>query len=374
MRVNTTIGATTLVGATLLAGIARSDAEHASGPLTPTATLPLASPPQTTLVPPVPTLRIGQLNAYNLFDTVDTPRVQDEVLTPLAYETKLTKLALTIRDVMGSPDIIALQEVEGEHVLRALAARPELVALGYEPIIIEGNDPRGIDVAYLYRPSRVELISVEQRNTTHRSPTGRNIKLFTRPPLVATFRPLGTGATDGARAGSDITLIVNHFTSKLEGEPGARKRLLQAAWVSSLADGSAGVANLQRGRVIVLGDLNEAPGEPAYESLLRREGRTERELVNAADQLPVSERYSYRQGRTRTLLDHVLLSPELAAGLRTVQIPHVNSDPSPRLGADPTTPLRASDHDPVIVKLKAAAAEAAAREARPVPAVIDITP
>jgi endonuclease/exonuclease/phosphatase family metal-dependent hydrolase len=353
------LGGAAIAGALLLAGCARRSPQPPTpqpDPTPPGGGGPTPDPgpttPGTTTTPPpaaaAHAVTIGQLNAWNLFDTVDQPRVQDEVLTPAAYELRLNKLALAIRDAMGAPDVIAMQEVENEQVLRDLAARPELRELGYVPLIVEGSDPRGIDVAYLYRPDRLELLHHEQRRTTYVSPTGRNIQLFTRPPLVATFRARA-GASD-AQAGAAFTLIDNHFTSQLQGDDGARKRLLQAAYVSSLADGSAGVELLDPTRTIVLGDLNEGLGDPAYQELVTGPGETPA-LINAADHLPVADRYSWRDGTHRQLLDHVLLAPALDARIGTVSIPHINSDPSEREADVPGTYLRSSDHDPVVVSV-----------------------
>ncbi|MCW2926308.1 MAG: nuclease, partial [Thermoleophilia bacterium] len=342
------LGGGATLGAALLTGCARQGSPTPT-PITPTPTTgPTPTPPT---VPTTQRVRIAQLNAYNLFDTVDQPRVQDDVLTPVEYDRKLAKLSLSIRDAMAAPDVIAMEEVENEGVLRDLAARPELAGLGYVPLLVEGTDPRGIDVGYLYRPSRVQLVSHEQRQTTFVSPTGRNIKLFTRPPLVATFRPVGQGGVADASAGRDLTMIVNHFTSQLQGEEGAQKRLWQSQFVASLADGSAGVANLDPKRVVVIGDLNEGVGEPGYQELV--EGPTEGvpALVNAAAHLPEADRYSYRRGSKRTLLDHVLITPTLDGAVRQVRIPHINSDSSETLGTDATTYLRSGDHDPVIVDM-----------------------
>ncbi|MCW2925634.1 MAG: putative extracellular nuclease [Thermoleophilia bacterium] len=354
------VGGLAALGAALLTGCARTPGvapTPATGP-TPTPTPPRPAPVPEPEPGPGPTppgqqgsdLRIAQLNAHNFFDTVDQPRVQDDVLTPEQYSTKLAKLSLAIRDVMAGPDIIAMEEVENEGVLRDLAARPELAALGYRPLLVEGADPRGIDVGYLYRPARVGLVSSAQLNTTFTSPTGRAVKLFTRPPLVATFRPVGQGGAADATGGADITLVANHFTSKLQGADGALKRLRQATFVASIADGKAGVANLDPARTIVLGDFNEGVGEPGYRVLTGQDGGgTAR--TNVADRLPEADRYSYRSGRTRTLLDHVLLTPTLDAAVSAVHIPHIDSDPSETRATDPTTPERVSDHDPVLVDL-----------------------
>ena len=74
----------------------------------------------------------------------------------LAIEAKLTALANTIRQVNGGKgaDIIALQEVENISILDRLRTE-KLADLGYRlPVLIEGTDVRGIDVAIL---SKFEL-------------------------------------------------------------------------------------------------------------------------------------------------------------------------------------------------------------------------
>ena len=66
-------------------------------------------------------------------------------------ERKLTVVADAIRQVDNGrgPDILALQEVENVRILERLR-NEQLADLGYrEPILIEGHDARGIDVAFL---------------------------------------------------------------------------------------------------------------------------------------------------------------------------------------------------------------------------------
>jgi hypothetical protein len=179
-------------------------------------------------------ISVGQLNAYNLFDTVDDPKKQDDVATPAEYDLHLRKLALTLRDGMGAPDVVTLQEVENEQVLRDLVARPEIAALGYVPVLREGRDPRGIDVAVLYRGDRLAEASVATWDTDGVSPSGRKQKDFTRPPLVVELTP--RGGADGAQAGArSITAVALHLTSRLQGTDGERRRSQQAASVAGPA-------------------------------------------------------------------------------------------------------------------------------------------
>ena len=67
-------------------------------------------------------LRFGQLNAHNFFDTRDDPSTQDPVLDRAAYREHVSKLAAAIRDGLGAPDVITMQEVENVKVLKDLVA------------------------------------------------------------------------------------------------------------------------------------------------------------------------------------------------------------------------------------------------------------
>jgi len=132
-----------------------------------------------------PVVNIMAFNVENLFDTADDPGKDDATYLPASVKTdpdhvaacerievdrwredclyldwsedalgfKLEQLAATIlayNDGRG-PDIIALQEVENLGVLDRLR-REYLQPAGYrDPVLIEGLDDRGIDVAFLTR-------------------------------------------------------------------------------------------------------------------------------------------------------------------------------------------------------------------------------
>lgn len=133
---------------------------------------------------------IMAFNVENLFDNQDDPGKDDKAYLKLAdkqseahkaecalidvdrwreqclsldwhdalIEKKLSVVAETILQVDGGrgPDIVALQEIENVRILERLR-RDYLQAAGYGPaILIEGEDARGIDVAFL---SRLETVA-----------------------------------------------------------------------------------------------------------------------------------------------------------------------------------------------------------------------
>ncbi len=136
-------------------------------------------------IQPSMSVTIMTFNVQNLFDNADDPGKDDKAYLPSAakrsdahigacnaievrswreeclyldwsdeaVDFKLGQLAATIKQVGDGrgPDVIALQEVENVDILDRL--RNEYLAdSGYgSPILIEGTDRRGIDVAFLSR-------------------------------------------------------------------------------------------------------------------------------------------------------------------------------------------------------------------------------
>ncbi len=143
--------------------------------------------------PATHSVTIMTFNVENLFDNTDDPGKDDRDYLPIAQkqnkehqaaceeveveswrnrcltidwtdaiiERKLEAIAaaiLQVNDGLG-PDIIAFQEVENIGILERLSSE-FLAGSGYLPgILIEGNDTRGIDVAFL---SRLPLASKPQ--------------------------------------------------------------------------------------------------------------------------------------------------------------------------------------------------------------------
>ena len=325
------------------------------GPATSRPSAPATAPAPTTGAGPRPgsdapapaAVSVGQLNVKNLFDIEDQPRRQDHVPSQPELDVKLGKLALTVRDAMGAPDVVALEEVENEAVLRQLAEHPALRGLGYRGLLLEGRDPRGIDTALLYRDTRVTLTGAAQLDPDGTSPSGRRTKVFTRPPLVATFTPNG-GVTDAATGAGQLGMVVNHFTSQLQGTAGVRRRAVQAEHVAGLVDARRSATP---GEVLVVtGDLNEGPDGPAVARLRLRADGSER-LTDVTDMVPAADRYSFRRGRQRTLLDFLLVAPEHRGRVSDVRIPHINSDAPAAAALEADTPSGASDHDPVTARV-----------------------
>ena len=264
-------------------------------------------------------------NVENLFDILNPHPSSPAIPTAGEYQLDLAKIANTILSA-GSPAIVALQEVENIGILEDLAEHELLADAGYVPYLIEGNDSRGIDVGYLVRSDVVTVTAVEQQDAPG--------ELFARPPLMlqATVTAGGTSV--------DIVLLNNHFLSLSEGEEITEpRRTAQAAWNGAIVEDLLSVD--PEAAIAVVGDLNSFYDTAPLDAL------TEAGLTHIYDLPGMEPAYSYIYQGVSQSLDHILISEGLAQWFVNFEILHVNADYPPAIPDDPS-PLRQSDHDPVI--------------------------
>ncbi|MFN8514280.1 MAG: hypothetical protein U0841_17170 [Chloroflexia bacterium] len=298
---------------------------------------------------------IASFNLDNLFDPIDTPNKEDpcdrdsngrpcrERVTPADYALKLSKAGQAIRNVLGAPTIVAVQEVESLDVLNALAASPDLAGLGYSAVLLEGLDPRGIDVGLLYRRDRVTITGAYQRNacvTTDYGFTDTDARcssrsdgqldgyyLAARPPLVVSLTILGPSGE------FPLTAIVTHFKSRSgtdpEGKEFTSRRTEEARLVASIVNDLLAVD--PDAALAVLGDFNDATASDPLRLLT-----TTTPLQNLTLQVPQAERYSYIFNGQSQVLDHILVTPRSPLPTR----PHHLRPPRRRLPRLPRHPTR----------------------------------
>ena len=107
-------------------------------------------------------LTLVELNCENLFDCYHDSLKQDtewlpasvRKWTPDRYWRKVNNIGQEILSCQedGFPDLVALVEVENDSVLRDLTRRSLLRNAGYQYLMTQSPDVRGIDVALLYQP------------------------------------------------------------------------------------------------------------------------------------------------------------------------------------------------------------------------------
>ena len=194
------------------------------------------------------TLTIATYNVENFFDVFDDPYTQDEVTRVKPYQD-IAAVASILRTL--DADIVALTEVENEHVLQALA-REYLADLGYRYVVAgQSNDGRGIRVGVL---SRLPIRTV----TSYRL---RDLTLPGDPGVWRFARDL-TQVTIAVSEARELHLFAVHFKSKRDSAGdanSARWRLAEATETRKVVDQVLAQAG-PNAWVAVVGDFNDTPG------------------------------------------------------------------------------------------------------------------
>jgi Predicted extracellular nuclease len=145
------------------------------------------------------------------------------------------------------PDIIGLEEVENAFVLRQVLQKTALRKLDYKYVHYDSPDRRGIDVALLYRSSRLELLDSKPCHLF-----AADTVMATRDILLCVFQK------DSAK----VAVLVNHHPSKFggaaESEP---RRRIAVERLRFLADSLAAVGI---DWIIAGGDFNDTPDNPVF--------------------------------------------------------------------------------------------------------------
>lgn len=258
------------------------------------------------------TVRVATWNVHDLFDAVDRlspPGDLDDVPTLAEVEAKLARVAGVLAEL--DADVVLLEEVENLPLVEALAARA-----GYgDARLVEGFDPRGIDVAVLSRfPIGSYLSHLGELGSDGRP-------LWSRDCVEA----------HTASGGSALVIVGSHLVSRLTDPAGARRRE-QAARMREIADD---VARAAPGALVLAGgDLNDEPAADALAPLLA-DGR----WVDALEPLGLATTWTWTGSAGGARFDYLLVPR--AEEWRVVSAAVV----------DDAAVAAASDHRPVVVDL-----------------------
>ena len=212
-------------------------------------------------------------NLENLFDTINNNGKYDLEFSPngqrqwngVKYRSKISNLAraithMTTPTTPGGPAILGVSEIENITVLQDLVKEVDrqLVEQGkstwnLQIVHHDSPDRRGVDVACLYNPRMFRFIDVT--NTTLRIPNYERFR--TRDQMCVT----------GILGGDTLSVIVNHWPSRLGGqEQSSYLREAAAALSKQIAD-SLWALRPNQG-VIVMGDLNDDPQDKSCAEVL----------------------------------------------------------------------------------------------------------
>ncbi|WP_146880627.1 5'-nucleotidase C-terminal domain-containing protein, partial [Alkalibacterium putridalgicola] len=283
-------------------------------------------------------------------------------------DIKAQRIASTFVNDMNEPDIIGIVEVQdddGEEASNSSVADAsyqrlidEISAAGGPTYAYANIDPEynadggapggNIRVGFLYNPDRVSLIEKDKGGATEAvdyvdgeltlNPGRVNPSDFegTRKPLAAEFE----------FNGESVVVIANHLNSKRGDDPYygqvqppqfdsriERNQLAQS--VNSFVDEI--LAENPDENVVVLGDMNDFEFSEPLEILAGDA------LTNLTNKVPASDRYSYVYQGNSQVLDHILVSNNIA-DTAEIDMIHVNADFTDMHS-------RASDHEPVLAQI-----------------------
>lgn len=209
---------------------------------------------------------IAFYNLENLFDTINNNGKYDLEFSPRGarqwdghkYRSKLKNLATVIAKMTTSttpagPAIIGVSEIENRSVLEDLVKQDPIKARMYQIVHHDSPDRRGVDVGLLYNPRMFKVIDV----TNHTLSIPSNPGFRTRDQMCVT----------GILGGDTISVIVNHWPSRLGGqEQSSYLREAAAALSKQIADSLWAIRPNQG--VVIMGDMNDDPQDKSCATVL----------------------------------------------------------------------------------------------------------
>jgi uncharacterized protein len=317
-------------------------------------------------------LKIASFNLQRFYDSVNDAGVSDAVPSPAAVARRLRKASLAIRDILGSPDVLAVMEMENLAVLQALAARINSDAAaaglpnpGYQACLEEGNDVGGIDVGFLYS-TRVTVTECAQfgKDATYIDPnTGLPAILNDRPPLALR----GQAATPGSDTPYSFTVVANHLRSlndiddPASGNRVRTKRLAQANFAAALLQdlqdantisvGDYNAFQFNDGYVDVMGSITGNPAVPGT-AFLTGADFVNPNYTNLTNSVSLANGYSFVFAGSAQTLDHVLVNQRVLPRVSRYGVARLNADFPEIYRSDENRPERISDHDVPVVFLR----------------------
>lgn len=206
-------------------------------------------------------------NLENLFDTIpNNPLGRDDEYTPQGknqwgskkYWNKIHNLAYAISQMTSKntplgPAIIGVSEIENITVLQDLVKDPQIRKSMLQICHHDSPDRRGVDVGLLYNPRLFKLLDV----TNHRLVI----------PSYPTFKTRDQMCVTGILGGDTVSVIVNHWPSRLGGqEQSSYLREAAAQLCKDIADSLWAIRPNQG--VIIMGDLNDDPQDRSCAKVL----------------------------------------------------------------------------------------------------------
>ena len=298
-------------------------------------------------------LTFVELNCENLFDYHHDEGKDDTEYLPEAtrhwtkkrYWQKLNNIAQELLSCSddGIPDMIALCEVENDSVLHDLTSRSLLRNAGYEYLMTNSPDLRGIDVALLYSPytfAPIRSYSIRVTPVEQMRPT--------RDILYACGQTV---------SGDMLHVFVVHFPSRFGGEKYSRPfRQAAADRLCQSIDSIQAVTS--EPKILIAGDFNDGDESLTLHQIERHDIRNLTKEASA----PKGVHGTYRYKGQWESIDHILGSPSISnkVGAAFIHAPEFLLEEEKRYGGyrprrtynGPRYQPGYSDHLPLVIRLK----------------------
>lgn len=220
--------------------------------------------------------RVMFYNVENFFDVYNDSLKKDDEFLPTGkkywnsfkYNHKIKAIYKVIVAAGGweLPEIVGLCEVENFQVLFDLLKKTPLANTDYRIIHQESPDPRGIDVAMLYRKNRFSPVFIRAIPIKFNNSSGYG----TRDILYVKGVALHTDT---------LHVFINHWTSKWSGVLNSEvKRMQQGRILRTYADSILSVN--KHAKIIIMGDFNDQPDNKSILVGLEAKIPNDREISN----------------------------------------------------------------------------------------------
>ena len=282
--------------------------------------------------------------------------------------TRLNKASLYVRNVLRTPDVLGIIEVDTTTSAQQLAAKINADAAdpGVNYVAYFGETSGTQDIGYLVNAARVQVVGTPQQYhvTTQFTYCGNTSTLHDRPSFILTANMPRSG---GGMV--PVTIILNHTKSLIAtdsprpyggcgtGTEGARnreKRRLQAEDIADLIQSHIGE------NLVVLGDLNafdfnDGLGDvvgtlrgspvPPEQVVEPSTDRWSYDLTNLVYDVSPDQQYSLLFEGNAQALDHILLDSQMLARKTGFAYARNNADFSDSFAGNAARPERIADHD-----------------------------
>ncbi len=238
-------------------------------------------------------VRVVSWNIENFFDELDDPFTIDEVTSPSFVAPERQQRVSDAIHAMN-PDVLCLQEVENRALLERFNSA-YLSDLGYQVVLFEGNDKRGIDVALL---SRLPIESVTSYRHLRFEDTEGREQHFRRDLLRVHI---------GGKLNADAYIV--HLKSQHGGKNSDVIRTSEAHAAASIIAKEMAADSNYRG--FICGDFNEVLEESTIQEFLK---------IGLVDSCAGTDKYTYNKKPYLTRIDFALFTPGLAGEVQKGEV------------------------------------------------------